>query len=491
MTTSFIIHYFLISFENPIPYNICGDWATRNCNIATKNYTVNEDCIKLKTVLFPHCENLHTTFPEIQYWKHFILGVDKQYYHVAWRVCLASGIGCAVTYLSCFKRKTSIRWFIWGFTVYPTIGYFLLLIGSMMQKGLVEKFEEGLDTNFNIFMHSYCVTDIIHNVLYTLNIGSGIAFNLGASTSFRAPCYSNVVITAVVCTAFVVLTVCTVTMMTCPYAYTYNTKSYIIMDLDITHSFEKIPRILMEFEDKAVWLILIFSCNAVLGLSSTSMVILSLLETVAIKYTVVDKYNGLVTFGVTVFLFLITIPLLGSTGVYGVFEFGLFVRPINIFIGMLESLVFVVWYGVDKFSEDVHFMQGIQPTAYMKLAWVTSSAVLGYVFIKETYTAFFDSSFRMGPGQCTLIVYLLLIIMIPLVKLVVAACKKKFRDAIKLDPMWGPRSEVLMRSRAMFSAQAMTKEYMYRQYHLQAGILARQRAANVRREQGGQQEGPL
>lgn len=42
-----------------------------------------------------------------------------------------------------------------------------------------------------------------------------------------------------------------------------------------------------------------------------------------------------------------------------------------------------------------------------------------------------------------------------------------------------PAQQLLQRSRAMFSAQAMTKEYLYRQYHLQAGILARQKRANV------------
>ncbi|CAH0703397.1 unnamed protein product [Spodoptera exigua] len=49
-----------------------------------------------------------------------------------------------------------------------------------------------------------------------------------------------------------------------------------------------------------------------------------------------------------------------------------------------------------------------------------------------------------------------------------------------LDSEWGPTSEILRRSRAMFTAQAMTKEYMYRHYHLKAGILKRQQRSNVR-----------
>lgn len=484
--TAFVIHYFLISFEDPIPYYICGSWSTKNCNIAIHNYTVNQDCIKLKTASFSYCDSLHTTYPEIQYWVYFILGLDKTYYYVAWRVCLASAISCVIIYLSCFKRKSSIKWFIWFFILYPIIGYILLMIGSMMQKGLVQKFEEALDTNFEVFLNRCRISDIIQHVLYTLNIGTGVAFNLGASTSFRAPCYSNVVITVVVSAAFMVLTISTFAMISCPYAFEYNTKSSIVMSMQASQVFEKIPRMMKEFDNKALWLILVFSCDSILGASASSMIILSLLEMFAAKYSIVNKYTGLVTFAITIVLFLITIPFLGRNGVYGVFEFRRAVNPINIFMGMLESLVFVLWYGVDKFSEDVHFMQGIQPKTYMKLAWVASTGISAFVFIKDSYDTFSDSkSPFLAVGRYTFVAILVFIILITLIKLVVAACNKKFMEAIKLDPMWGPRSEVLLRSRAMFSAQAMTKEYMYRQYHLQAGILARQRTANVRRERGG------
>ncbi|OWR40604.1 hypothetical protein KGM_206134 [Danaus plexippus plexippus] len=69
---------------------------------------------------------------------------------------------------------------------------------------------------------------------------------------------------------------------------------------------------------------------------------------------------------------------------------------------------------------------------------------------------------------------------IVVVRLVIAAIKRRFREFIALDKTWGPKDEILQRSRGMFSAQAMTKEYIYRQYHLQAGILHRQRRSNIR-----------
>ncbi|XP_030031854.2 sodium-dependent proline transporter-like [Manduca sexta] len=481
MVSSFVLHYFLISFENPIPYYICGRWATKDCGILATNYTVNQDCIKEKEPT-SYCEYIFITFPEYQYWRYYILGSDADYFHIAWRVCLASGLCCVFLFLCCFKTTDSMKWFMAVFTLYPLLGYVLLIIGSMMQKGLVVMYEEALDSDFSVFMTRVRASNIILIVMYTLNIGTGISFNLASGTSFRTPCYSNTVITVAVCTVFTVLTVCTAAMMSCPYAYEHDIPPYSTLKFPIALVFGKTPRFLYEYSHKSFWLILIYSCNALVGLSTNVVLIISLLKLLIKRNRKFSKYTSVICFVIVVVLFFGTIPLLGARGINFFVDFKKYINFIPLFCSILECVVFVLWYGLDKFSEDLHFMQGIQPKAYMKASWVLSCAVLSYVFCYELYYQKNKAQSVMGEtlGWWTLVSVLGGSILLMIIKLSIAAIKKRFRNAICLDPTWGPRSELLLRSRAMFTAQAMTKEYLYRQYHLQAGIIARQRRSNIR-----------
>lgn len=479
---SFIVHYFLISFEDPVPYYNCGNWATKDCGTLEYNYTVNQDCIKYKDEADSYCHNLFKTFPEYQYWQYYILGYRENYFYVAWRVCLASSITCCLMFLSSFRRKRSLKWFLSFFTFFPVVGYIIFMIGSMMQKGVVTSYDETIDADFSMFVKNYRVSNIIGLVLYTLNIGMGVSFNMGAATSFRAPCYSNIVITVAVCTLFTLCAVCTMAMMPGPFTYMYGIKPSIFATYESALNFEKTPTLLKEYQYSYFWLLLSFSCHAVLGLSTNIIIFQHFLAMLAERYAVVQNYPGLTCFVCIIVTFFLTIPFLGK-GVYMGFFFRKFVNLITIFMTLLECLVFVVWYGLEKFSEDIHFMQGIQPKSYMKLAWLLSIVVVAYVFFSELHFFYLscDHNFGSKLGWCTLLSVVGLVISITLFKLLVAALRKRFREEIKVDPLWGPKNEVLRRSRAMFSAQAMTKEYIYRQYHLQAGILARQHTSNVRR----------
>lgn len=480
---SFVLHYFLISFEDPIPYYKCGPWSTKDCNLLKHNYTVNQDCIKMnKQAETSYCDYLIQTFPEYQYWRYFILGEKSQHYSIAWQVCLASGCACTVIYFSCFKRQKSVKCFLTVLSVYPLIGYFTLMIGSMMQKGIVLLYEEALDAKFDTLSKRFRLSEIILQVLYSLNLGTGMSFNLSAFSGFRAPCYSNMIITVAICSAFTVFATCTIAMMPCPYAYEYSTTPTAVIKLPLSMMFETVPRMLFEYTNPQLWLVVVYSSNAMLALSTNIIVALCSLEMLGARYKIFNSYPGLTSFVGTVFIFVFSTPLLGTSGVFMVFNFSRSFHLLTLFLVVLECIVFIVWYGVENFCEDVHFMEGIRPKNYMKVAWLLSTVTVTYVYIKETINLFYDRNWTFGDrlGWGMLFSCKSFIVLVTILKLLIAAIRKNFDDCFKLDPKWGPTSDLLLRSRAMFSAQAMTKEYMYRQYHLQAGILARQRTSNVR-----------
>ncbi|XP_039763576.1 sodium-dependent serotonin transporter-like [Pararge aegeria] len=476
--TSFLVHYLLVSFENPIPFYTCGSWSSRYCNSLATNYTVNQDCIKYQN-LFPYCDNLYKTFPEYQYWRFYLVrGREHREFFIAWKVCVASGLISFILYLSSFKRSKSLRWIVVSLSIYSILALTIILTGSMRQKGVVVKYEESLDLDFSEFTKKFRLSHLIQQIVYNLNIGAGTMFTLSSTLSFRSPCFSDIVIAVVICTLFTVIFVFTTAMMTCPYAYEYGTKPGAIIRTPMNLNFETIPRLIYQYEHKTFYLIVIFSYEAVLGVSTMVIYLFSLLEVAFKRCPKLAEYPGLTTFCTVVLMFFMTIPFLSYYGVNMIaLSFRRYFTLLSTFIGLLEGLVFIIWYGVNRLSEDIHFMLGIQPKIFIKATWILSVILLAYALCNELY---YQLNNLTGYIYATyaLIALLSCIAALFVTTLLVAICTKRFRRFISLDPTWGPSTDILQRSRAMFSAQAMTKEYIYRQYHLQAGIMARQKRTN-------------
>uniref|UniRef100_A0A2H1V6P3 SFRICE_041129 n=1 Tax=Spodoptera frugiperda TaxID=7108 RepID=A0A2H1V6P3_SPOFR len=483
---SFVVHYFLISFENPIPYYICGNWSTADCNILIVNYTVNQECVRAKETM-PYCSELCTTFPEVQYWRYNILGMTRKGFHLPWRVCLASGLLASLLFLSCFKGRLSLKWALLIVTILPTSGRILFFIGSMFQKGIVVKFEEAFDTDFNKFIQRFSLSTSIADVLYTLNVGTGLSFACASRTTFRAACYSNTVIVVVITCCVSVLGICGTVMMICPYAYKYDIDPVRVMNYPISHIFEKVPRFLYVYEQTSFWLIISYSYIAISAFTLNICIISSLIEMVSKRYSMVARNPGLTAFVIAITMYLATVPLLGNLSLYFLVDAKRTMNLVSIFLVICENFVFVLWYGLERFSEDVHFMQGVQPKSSVKACWLVSGFILVYVLVTQLYKIYVDKNHTTGNKYACyfLIINICVTVLVTIVKLVIALYKKNLYEQLSLDSEWGPKSEILRRSRAMFSAQAMTKEYMYRQYHLQAGILKRQQRSNVRVKQPG------
>lgn len=478
---SFVVHYFLISFEDPIPYYICGSWATPECNILYYNYTIHQDCLTVKNRL-AYCSQLCTTFPEYQYWRYYMLGLNKEGFYLAWRVTLASGMIVIALFLSCFKRTRSVRWVLVFCSLLLISGRFLFLIGSMLQKGIVVKFGNALDIDFSTFLNYVELPACTVEVLFSLNLGTGISFNLASRSSFRSHCYSNTVTVVVISAAITLIGTCSNAMMLCPYSFKHGVNPYSIAKYPMFITFEMTPRLLNVYESKSLWLILSFSLIAVAFYSVNTTIISSLIDILAKNYATVARYPGLVTVLIMASLHTITIPLLANKSFFFLVSIQRGLNFLPIFLLTLECFVFLIFYGWGRFSEDVHFMLGLQPKLFVKMFWVVSICVLLYVFVIELYVIHQSRHHSFGTelSWWLLVMIIAMTILVTAIRVLRALYYKKLHEEIDIDPTWGPKSEVLQRSRAMFTTHAMTKEYIYRQYHLQAGILMRQRRCNIR-----------
>ncbi|XP_026315293.1 sodium-dependent noradrenaline transporter-like [Hyposmocoma kahamanoa] len=451
---TYLMQYFLVSFQKPIPYHTCGQWSYQNCNIIEKNYTVYWVCVRGKQKRMDFCNNIYTTYPEYQYYRSNAMQTQENAISLNWRIYLTSGLVLVVVYFHNFKKLNSAKWFLIPFALYPYMGYFYLFVGSMQQKGLIQKYEDALDTGLQKFRRSGRITQIIHQMIYGLGLGNGVMINISSKAAFRTPCYVNAVLSVLISLFFTIVAVFTTALMSCPIEYKSINP---ILSLPMSFTFEKVPMMLYEYDSNEYFLITNYSAQTMLGITTDIVIFFSLLEILTKK----------VPFARHVV----------ATGYYRIMNI------VSTFIVITQCFCFILWYGFERFSEDVHFMQGIKPNNYLKLSWASAIFVLVYVIFSELY---FVMKNPRGVGDkigfFTLVTFVVLVVSLTGIKLLVAALKSKqaFWKAIEIDPSWGPKNKLLRRSRALFSAQAMTKEYIYRQYQLQAGIQERQKRANLR-----------
>lgn len=481
---TYLLQYFLVSFQKPIPYHTCGPWSYQNCNIVEKNYTVYWVCIRGKQSNVEFCDRIYNTYPEYQYYRSNAMRTQENAISLNWRIYLTSGLVLIIVYFHNFKKLNSAKWFLIPFALYPYIGYFYMFIGSMQQKGLIQKYEEALDTGLQKFRERGRITQIIHQMIYGLGLGSGVLVNISSKAAFRTPCYVNAVLAVLISLFFTIVVVFTTALMSCPIEYK-NTNP--VLNLPMSFTFEKVPMMLYEYDSNEYFLIINFSAQTVLGITTDIVIFFSLLELTK-KIPLFAKFPSVAYAIMIILFFLLTIPMMGpfarhvvSTGYYRI------MNMVSTFIVIVQCFCFILWYGFERFSEDVHFMQGIKPNNYMKLSWASVIFILLYVIGSELYFVL-KSPRGVGDkiGFYTFVTFVTLVTGLTGIKLIVAAMKNKqtFRKQIEIDPSWGPKNRLLRRSRALFSAQAMTKEYIYRQYQLQAGIQERQKRANLRVNHG-------
>lgn len=479
LAVTFVTHYFLISFENPGPYYVCDWWSVESCGILTRNYTLNKQCFRLKHSDLQMCQELYTTMPEYQYFRYNILG-SWNYLGISWRLSLASIFTCMFLFISCFKRLQSLKCFLYLIIIYPIIGYIVFMIGTLRQKGIVSKFIESIDFSFHVFLLEYKPIRVITQVVFSVGAGTGVLINLSSNADFRLPCFTNAVVIVLVAATFNLLTVFASSIMTCPFAKEYGVAPRTILRLPISFIFEMVPIMISEYENKSFYNVLFFSCQTALGLTSSVVLTFSLTQTIINRYPRVCKYPSLLCLVWILITFLSTMPLLGHFGYVVVMRAFAYTHSLSIFFVILEYIVFIWWYGFNRLQQDVHFMLGTPPKTYIKICWVLSCFILMFAFFRDIHLSIKKATMIDLLGSGIVVVFLVTMILVIFTRLIIAIARGHFKENMRLDPKWGPKSELLIRSRAMFTAHAMTKEYIYRKYQLQAGIAARQMTANVR-----------
>ncbi|KAJ3664517.1 hypothetical protein Zmor_000076 [Zophobas morio] len=140
---------------------------------------------------------------------------------------------------------------------------------------------------------------------------------------------------------------------------------------------------------------------------------------------------------------------------------------IFIILNTFNLVAVVCFYGLRKFRDDVHFMIGIRFSAYSNALYILNPLLLGSLLIYNVYNFYTHKVDVKFPWMRSLEIFFLWFILVAVVfyffvYLVLVVLGKNL-PVFKPAADWGPRYSTLAKSRRMFKAYNMAKEYLYRQ----------------------------
>lgn len=146
----------------------------------------------------------------------------------------------------------------------------------------------------------------------------------------------------------------------------------------------------------------------------------------------------------------------------------------SIQVCLLETIGIVCIYGITHFVDDMHFMLGFRPNAYWFIMWALLPISVATSFGSSLHNFIVNKDFV--PPWLWLRLLQWAIFGFPLLLLIAGMIlcyleKHKTRKFLKLfqpSSTWGPTDLILKKSRDMFTAHSMTKEYLYRQNRIKS-----------------------
>lgn len=139
----------------------------------------------------------------------------------------------------------------------------------------------------------------------------------------------------------------------------------------------------------------------------------------------------------------------------------------------------IYWiYGFQKHNVDIIFMIGVKASYFWKIAWIANpvfTLFLVYTRWSQLLVTKYDNSYFISSMSINLnqflfyfliSFYFFIVIIGMLIQFKLFYKYGKLRKIFSPLPNWGPRDEILFRSRKMFVPEIMTREFLYRQVRI-------------------------
>ncbi|XP_044751614.1 sodium- and chloride-dependent creatine transporter 1-like [Coccinella septempunctata] len=476
--STYFLYYTTRSLETETPWSECDEnqsFFEEGCFTYKENRSIRLDCIDMHGE--EHCRNIDWKNSAQYFWESTVrLKNSRDFFHYNTNLIFYQ-IAVTVMIYICLRNSTeSLAIFSPFLLLFPTGLHGVLLIRSFLHPGTLRGLEDMSQFKFSNLISAQFWLDFATLSIYSTGFAYGGLSNFGTQYNFRHPINIDAVFINLASVTYSIMYTILIYNIYGILSYELDIPVQEIVDIDKDDSFIQCALSFAHMPFTKFWTFIFYLANFLIVLRNLAIQCEMFLCTFYELKPVLKRYTipcALVFCHTLVISHCVLNFNIAVTLVLEVFIWVVFV--------VIPALAFYFYifisffYGVMHLMDDMHFMLGFRPCNLWKLNWYMGFLIYLALFIFSAYESTQSAEDLNETVHYIRIVIITIFCLIPLIYFILFVAIKyekkiPFLEIFKSAKQWGPRDEVLRKSRDMFSAHDMTKEYLYRQKKLKGRV---------------------
>lgn len=486
--TSWYLDYAFYAALDPPPWYSCDDFNTTKCMVKKSNISVFQHCVEAQLLFEDDCgmKTASNYFFEKKIGNNNTQIFPRSCF-CKFRVIILSFIVGAFLFLMSLRRDKFIQIVVRLMLCYICIAIFLLICVALSTNGTW--FATKISLNWSNFTFNSCFISVVRGFL-TVGTGCGIIIFISRDCPFRSPATMSSISTSL----FALFTIVMLSIIafsgikTMSYFHGEEENVIEIGSSSYFTYFASISEIMIYF-NAPIWGFFWFSI-ILLCLFTNLWILFIYLMHLALNIEIVQKYNNIFSVILIALICFCSWPFFCSDLTAVLTDSTELIQLINSYLFGISLYWF---YGFNNHNNDITFMIGIKASYYWKICWVLNPIIINvmvYCKWQDLDTFEFDDSYYIDSISINLdkflfyvvlVIYFFIIIVGIFIQLFLYYQSGKFKKIITPAHNWGPKDDVLFKSRKMFVPEIMTREFLYRQVRIH-GYLQKRIAEKSRRQ---------
>ncbi|XP_061778570.1 sodium- and chloride-dependent neutral and basic amino acid transporter B(0+) isoform X2 [Nerophis ophidion] len=361
---AYSLYYMLASFQSPLPWSTCVEWADSHCSTSPKEYCNVSGLLVAnwtqENISCPSSSKIRVPVqsPSEQYWDHVTLQRSASIEEtgpVVWHLALClllSSILVAAALIKGIKSSGKVVYFT---ATFPYVVLVVLLIRGVTLEGARDGMElyVGSRSNLTKLTEAQVWKDAATQTFYSLSVGWGGVVTLASYSKFHNNVLKDAFVVTLTNAGTSVLAGCAIFSILGHMAHVYKMPVEDVVKEGFGLAFIAYADALSKLPVSSLWSFLFFFMLLTVGLDS---------QFGGIAFT---SKHATLTMTASGFLYLLGLPCVTQAGIYWVTLIDQFVASwVLLILALLEILGVVYIYGGNRFIMDAEMMLGQKNTSY-------------------------------------------------------------------------------------------------------------------------------
>ncbi len=384
---AYAVFYLFASFRFVMPWSNCGnEWNTNDCVERIQDKIANGSNV---TKVFSN----KSTSPAEEYFNRHMLGIHKSKgIHDLGPIKLDL-LGCliivyAFMYICICKGVKGTGKAVYVTATLPYLTLIFLLIHGLTLEGSLNGVYYFLTPSFSKLHEFGCWKDAAIQIFFTLGPGISVLTTYASYSKFNNNTQIDAISASIANVIASFLSGIVVFASLGHLSYQVGKPIEDVTRQDMGLSFIAYPEILATFKYSAFFSIIFFLMIINLGLDSGFGGLEAIYTALADEFPLIKKYRKSFMALIHVLLCIGSLPTVTNGGMYLVTFLDTFSTSLTVMFIVFFEAVSVTWfYGLDKFSVNIHQMFKVNPHMFWKLCWkyISPLIIISLFFISCIY----------------------------------------------------------------------------------------------------------